>query len=255
MAQQALLLRIGAEKDDDGGYCPIFEDGTLQYVPIHETMPVVNQKTYRKLGLSDYVKPALHEAPAHLDPLFDPVTGIYTYGEGADLKKNQKACAQLRKGDLLVFYATCATYSKGAFNFSSKNQYIIGYFTVRHPIFIYAPNAQKPIFPEKEECVLYFKNWLKEFPGAKYFQKNPMDWILTNDFFQSIDTTKSDAENAVILEKHLQNLAQQSTNVPVSLELMMNAHYYRFVASTQLDESEWYTNFTVIAGDPSGVDS
>ena len=128
--QQALLLRVGADKQSAGTYGPIFEDGSFEYIPSPAENKDAAQETYnqrpgrKRLPLATYLPRTLKNVPLHDDPEFK----TYTYGTAAPLRTSLYA---LQRGDLLVFCAGLQPFHADAYRIGL---YIIGYFTVKEVV-------------------------------------------------------------------------------------------------------------------------
>ena len=125
-----LLLNVGVNSSH-GFRAPIYRDGSFVYIPIpehYEVTELVNPITYRELGIGKYLPEKISEYDfAHYDPEF--IT--FTYGHK---KRYGDILAQLKKGDLLLFFATLE-YSDGERGKLEEisptwGAYIIGYFVV-----------------------------------------------------------------------------------------------------------------------------
>jgi len=125
-----LLLNVGVNTSH-GFRAPIYRDGSFVYIPIPEHYDVtelVNPITYKELGLGKYLPESISEYDfAHYDPEF--IT--FTYGHK---KRYGDILAQLKKDDLLLFFATLE-YSDDETERNKEisptwGAYIIGYFIV-----------------------------------------------------------------------------------------------------------------------------
>lgn len=98
---KAMLLRVGIDTNY-GGLSPVRYDYSYVYLPIYykETKgrELKEKRTYKSLGLGEYVNPKIARKKVHLDPEFE----TFTYGDPG--RQKRKALLTLNKGDLLVFY-------------------------------------------------------------------------------------------------------------------------------------------------------
>jgi len=135
---QVVLVRVGIDAGSGGMQGPLFRNGTFEFVPIPDKLPLKKKPrgekpipTYgntagaygRKL-MDCFPEPRQEkqkDQPIHQDPEFE----TFTYGDPTTLKSGLK---KLEPGDLLVFYAGL----EGWGNFRSDPRlYIIGYFEVQ----------------------------------------------------------------------------------------------------------------------------
>ncbi len=126
---RALLLRVGIDKGRSSGGClaPIFSDATFEYIPIIEGCDSSETRTYSSMKTANG-SPVLAFVPATIrdrHPHYDPEFESYTYGDPTPNKRRQ--LLQLKKGDLLVFYAGLDPQTKA----DVPRLFVIGYFTVR----------------------------------------------------------------------------------------------------------------------------
>ncbi len=108
---EALLVRVGADQTEAGGYwnAPIdSKTGEFVYVPIKEYWPGKDQvRPFRELedALSKFgvsLPPTVRGASMHLDPDFE----YLTYGDqGGNGKRGKQIMEKIRENDLLAFYA------------------------------------------------------------------------------------------------------------------------------------------------------
>lgn len=124
-----VLLRVGIDTAEGGFHSPLFANGRFEFIPIPDNKHGVDRRTYGSTKgrygrrLVDYFptrsRARMADVPMHVDPEFDS----FTYGDPTSPKRQ---LAQLRAGDLLVFYAGLQ-----GFDFVSPPAlYIIGYFEV-----------------------------------------------------------------------------------------------------------------------------
>lgn len=139
-----LLLNVGVNSSH-GFRAPIYRDGSFVYIPIPEHYDVtelVNPITYKELGVGNYLPEKISKYDfAHYDPEF--IT--FTYGHK---KRYGDVLKQLKKGDILLFFATLE-YSDDK-TVERKNEisptwgaYIIGYFVVER-ILTYNEFTERP---------------------------------------------------------------------------------------------------------------
>jgi len=122
------LLRVGIDSGCGGMQGPLFRDGRFEFIPIPDDR-MVDERTYgNTIGrggrrLADFFparrQKRMASRPMHVDPEFQ----TFTYGDPTSPKRGLR---NLKKGDLLVFYAGLE-----GFNFmSAPALYFIGYFEV-----------------------------------------------------------------------------------------------------------------------------
>jgi hypothetical protein len=102
-----VLLRVGIDTGCGGIHSPLFEDGTFEFVPIPDRSGR-DERTYgNSRGLKGRVfteyfptsrRARMSSQAMHVDPEFE----MFTYGDPTPPKRN---LAQLKPGDLLLFYA------------------------------------------------------------------------------------------------------------------------------------------------------
>jgi hypothetical protein len=102
-----VLLRVGIDTGCGGIHSPLFRDGAFEFVPIPDSRGL-DERTYGnskgKAGraLAEYF-PRREQEKARLQAMHvDPEFESFTYGDPTPPKRN---LAQLKPGDLLVFYA------------------------------------------------------------------------------------------------------------------------------------------------------
>ena len=133
---KSVAINIGANSGHPGGRGPIFEDGTLRYVPIPEDDETVTEPAYRDLGLDSIRPQSVKDTVVHFDPEFPELEygQNYTYGDRHAPKTSR--LAELEEGDILFFYATLDYAGNGAPEHDWINQdwgaYIIGHFTLEY---------------------------------------------------------------------------------------------------------------------------
>lgn len=124
---KALLLRVGIDKGTDRALAPIFADGKFEYIPMSETAPSKETRTFGNTTgrsghlLSSFLPEGLTNNIIHFDPEFE----TFTYGDPTS-KRNY--LLKLQEDDLLVFYAGLTPYNNENYK---EALYIIGYFTVK----------------------------------------------------------------------------------------------------------------------------
>lgn len=110
-----ILINVGSSSANLNGRGRIFEDFTFEYLPIPESEKTREKvPTYRELGFSHAKFPDL---PVHLDPEFK----TFTYGHVKRGFGDLRCLLQLKKSDVLFFYATLQKEAQWS-------TYIIGYF-------------------------------------------------------------------------------------------------------------------------------
>ncbi len=127
---QVVLLRVGIDSGAGGMQGPLFEDGSFEFVPIPDRFHKFgeNSETYSTTKgrsgrlLLDYfprhMRSEYRDVSIHADPEFD----TFTYGDPTMGAK--RGLRNLRKGDLLVFYAGLEPWPQGG----EQKLYIVGYF-------------------------------------------------------------------------------------------------------------------------------
>ena len=149
--KNVLLFPTAIESGTGGQTGPIFEDDTFVYIPVPRVTKqyrgcTINLPTYREMAVSpftsnrnltetvlaDFLKEhvwtvkdrnmsdKLPNYVVHHDPEFQ----TFTYGQGSCNKRS--SLANLRKGDLLVFYVRLTPYKKS----SPAWKFLIGYFII-----------------------------------------------------------------------------------------------------------------------------
>ncbi len=97
---------------------PLFEDGSFEFIPIPEDreLPDSHAVRYRDLrsfnepdsDLKSYVPERLWDASAHNDPEFK----TFTYGDNCETSPRAASLRQMEQGDLLLFIARLASFSR-----------------------------------------------------------------------------------------------------------------------------------------------
>lgn len=130
------LLRVGVDIGTDRIHGPLFEDGTFEYIPIHDDRALPDKKYGDTVGrhgrmLVDFFpqgrRETMSEKCIHDDPEFE----TFTYGEPNSPKNTILSC--LGPGDMLVFYCGLQKYNSrlGQYDSSSRPAlYPMGYFEV-----------------------------------------------------------------------------------------------------------------------------
>lgn len=97
------MINVGSNQSNVGRG-PIFTDGIFRFIPIPESRKLATNRcrTYRQLGLADYVPSSYVDRPVHEDPEF--VT--FTYGHVRRGFGDMRSLKMLGKGDYLFFMAT-----------------------------------------------------------------------------------------------------------------------------------------------------
>lgn len=137
------LLGIGADSTNVSPVPPVYADNSFEYLPIPESDPTVESKTYGSIKLRhqersaaeffDKIDPSgngehtvtgnrMEEWPVHHDPNFDALT----YGETGSRPAYTKLLRSLEQGDMIAFY----TGLKNEQSHSYTHRYLIGYMTV-----------------------------------------------------------------------------------------------------------------------------
>lgn len=110
-----VLINIGSNSSHPNGRGRVFEDFTFEYLPIPENKKTKQKvPTYRELGFGHVKSPDL---PVHLDPRFE----TFTYGHVERGFGDIRSLLELKKEDVLFFYATLQKEEGWSI-------YIIGYF-------------------------------------------------------------------------------------------------------------------------------
>jgi len=110
-----VLVNVGSSGSNPNGRGRIFKDFTFEYLPIPESEKTREKvPTYQELGFSHVRFP---DFPAHLDPEFT----TFTYGHVKRGFGDLRCLLQLKKSDVLFFYATLQMGKGWSTN-------IIGYF-------------------------------------------------------------------------------------------------------------------------------
>lgn len=123
-----VLLRVGIDTGSGGIHGPLYADGSFEFIPIPDGW-LVDSRTYGNtvgrhgVPLAQYFPARLRERmrqqPMHVDPEFD----TFTYGDPTPPKARLR---ELKRGDMLVFYAGLKGYDR----VSPPALYIVGYFVV-----------------------------------------------------------------------------------------------------------------------------
>lgn len=217
MVRKALLVRVGAEKNRDGGYSPLLGEGLFEYIPILEDIETIEVRTFNTIvgkhgaPFSTYMNSKKSDTPVHYDPYFGD---IFTFGDGTS---QRNTFLKLSKGDLLVFYATFAEFQNNRMIWDTKNVHIYGYFTVYDPIDGKTMNCG---FNMKELDDALFDKY-----DTKYYDMLIEDW-------QQIP--------------ELEELPDEITE---------NAHFKNYIAFHEdirwtCEDQSYLSNFVVISGDP-----
>lgn len=133
---QVVLLRVGIDTGSGGIHGPLFRNGDFEFVPISDKRNRfgVNKATYgntkgmlRRRCLVEYFPERRRAKVRNMWVHYDPEFETFTYGDPTRPKAGLK---NLRKGDLLVFYAGL----KGWDFHCDPALYIIGYFEVEEAV-------------------------------------------------------------------------------------------------------------------------
>ena len=124
-----ILLRVGIDTACGGIHSPLFLDGTFEFVPIPDSGGL-DERTYGnskgKVGraFAEYF-PKRRQEKARLQAMHvDPEFESFTYGDPTPPKRN---LAQLKPGDLLVFYAGMEGWGHP----TEPALYLAGFFRVK----------------------------------------------------------------------------------------------------------------------------
>ena len=117
MPDRIYLANVGANASHRFS-SPLFEDGSFEFIPIPEdrALPDPHAVRYRDLrsfnkpegDLKSYVPERLWDTPAHNDPEFKTLT----YGDNCETSPRAASLRQMERGDLLLFIARLASFSK-----------------------------------------------------------------------------------------------------------------------------------------------
>ncbi len=127
---QAALLRIGIDTGSGGIHAPVFQDGTFEYIPIHD-QEGVDERTYgNTIGRygrllvdyfpTEYRRSQMANRRIHFDPEFE----TFTYGDPTPAKVT---LSNLQPGDMLIFY--CGL--EGWDFVCEPALYLMGYFEIQ----------------------------------------------------------------------------------------------------------------------------
>jgi len=131
------LLRVGADKVYGGFHSPIFKDDlSYLFIPIPDK-DVLKEKsiTYSKYkwnnrSILSYIPVKLSSYTIHNDPEFISCTyGSPKYNKNNNIEKNYKKLKNLKKNDLLVFYAAFSNKFEDR-NESISGLYFFAYFVI-----------------------------------------------------------------------------------------------------------------------------
>jgi putative DNA base modification enzyme with NMAD domain len=127
---QVFLLRVGIDTGSGGIHGPVFSDGRFEFIPIPDGKISTEERTYgntvgrygrRFVEYFPSQRQAVRTATRmHVDPEFQS----FTYGDPTAPKRG---LLDLRRGDLLVFYAGLQAWPV---NSDPAALYIVGYFEV-----------------------------------------------------------------------------------------------------------------------------
>ena len=132
---KALYFRVGMDTSVGGCVAPIFPDGTFEYIPIPDLI-TTESCTYETCKgrhgeyFSKYLPTRLHKKQIHYDPDFREVIPVY-----GDSTSHQNKFRDLKKGNLLIFYAGLRLWENNIFR-GDIDLYIIGYFIVSDAVSI-----------------------------------------------------------------------------------------------------------------------
>ena len=123
---KAIMLRVGIDSQYSA-LSPVWFDYSYKYIPIYykdiKEKEKKETRTYKTIGLENYLPKKIHKKKIHLDPEFK----TFTYGEPG--RQKRASLLKLKKNDLLVFYLG------GKMQVDPEDQkeigcYIFGYFIV-----------------------------------------------------------------------------------------------------------------------------
>jgi len=130
-SRKVVLLRVGIDTGSGGILGPIFDEREFEFIPIEAEDDRLGRTYGKKRGrhgrkFIDYFpdgrKAQMQDAFLHDDPEFE----TFTYGDPTSPKKRLR---ELKRGDLLVFYAGLEGWGQCK---TPRGLYIIGYFVVKH---------------------------------------------------------------------------------------------------------------------------
>ena len=130
------LLRVGADSVYGGFHSPIFQDLSYLFIPIPDNN-VLKEKSIRyseykwnNRNILSYIPAKLSSYTIHNDPEFITCTyGSPKFNKSNKIEKNYKKLKNLKKNDILVFYAAFSN------KFEDKNEsisglYLFAYFVI-----------------------------------------------------------------------------------------------------------------------------
>lgn len=133
------LLRVGADltKRSGGFHSPIFKDYTYLFIPIPDN-EVIREKSiqyseyqWNNQFVLSYIPKELHSKTIHNDPEFITCTyGSPKLNNSNNTEKNYNKLSNLKKNDLLVFYAAF----KCEVEESLSGYYFFAYFIIENTI-------------------------------------------------------------------------------------------------------------------------
>lgn len=174
-----VLLRVGIDTGCGGIHSPLFSDGTFEFVPIPDSRGL-DERTYGnskgRAGrvFAEYFPKHRRERERsqamHVDPEFE----TFTYGDPTPPKRN---LAQLKPGDLLIFYAGM----EGWGHTTQPALYLAGMFRVELAGFAHSFTSEqlqqefhqnyhvrhRTVFAEQREKLVLIKGG----KGSRLFQK------------------------------------------------------------------------------------
>lgn len=136
---KGIIINVGINSKDGGGFSPIWKDGTFRYIPI----PGNNDElySYRDLLLADeHIPKKLIGQKCHYDPEFE----TFTFGDYYKVWNSKQnywmdnrrtfKIKQLNEGDFLFFVAflNCEQDPISKYVIKGKAPYIIGHFEVEN---------------------------------------------------------------------------------------------------------------------------
>jgi len=131
------LLRVGADKKYGGFHSPIFKDYTYLFIPIPDNN-VIREKSiqyseyqWNNQPILSYIPKELPSKTIHNDPEFITCTyGSPKLNNKNKIEKNYNKLSDLKKNDLLVFYAAF----KCELEKSLSGYYFFAYFIIEEVI-------------------------------------------------------------------------------------------------------------------------
>jgi len=174
ITMKALLMHVSADSSNIGtvGICgPIFEDKNFEFIPIKESKPTVETRTYtsidsrnKKFGksLSNFIPSDIQNDIVHFDPDFDH----FTYSDPLHSMRGNML-RKLQQGDFIFFVASLAPFRKESYvnnirKVISANQkgkmakYVIGYFEIAKILSLEKTNNDLKVLESKNSISKYY---------------------------------------------------------------------------------------------------